>query len=283
MLDELNQFREQALLRDIPSADVERWTATARPCAALAPDGDGPVVGRFGGPLMLPVDAPDPSFPLVASIDCAALPRVATDLPLPPDGQLLLFAFPDIDEYPASMGQVVHVPAGTAVGEREKNPRFYVDIPEYRDICEAYPQDHLRLTAAVSLPYHCWIEAPEPPVVRPLPGHPYSEELRDVWLDMDGGTAGGRRLQIGGYASEECTDLDPVETAAEIAAEAEKVGDRAADAESESPAAGDWVLLADWDPGIRGREGSTVHWAIRRDDLAARRFDRAHVTVFWNP
>jgi hypothetical protein len=45
----------------------------------------------------------------------------------------------------------------------------------------------------------------------------------------------------------------------------------------------DWVLLADWYTGIERWEGATVHWSIQRDDLAARRFDRAVTTVFWNP
>jgi hypothetical protein len=31
------------------------------------------------------------------------------------------------------------------------------------------------------------------------------------------------------------------------------------------------------------REGSTLHWVIARQDLAERRFDRAHVSFFWNP
>ena len=94
---------------------------------------------QFGGDLALPVDAPDPQFPLVASIDCAALPEDATDLPLPPDGHLLLFAFPDYQDH-ASMGEVVYVPAGTAVEQREKNLHFYYELPEYQEICQAFPR-----------------------------------------------------------------------------------------------------------------------------------------------
>ncbi len=47
----------------------------------------------------------------------------------------------------------------------------------------------------------------------------------------------------------------------------------------------DWVLLADWQAGmdIQGWESATVHWVIQREDLAARRFDRAYTGVFWNP
>ncbi|MBP2338862.1 hypothetical protein JOF41_005040 [Saccharothrix coeruleofusca] len=30
-------------------------------------------------------------------------------------------------------------------------------------------------------------------------------------------------------------------------------------------------------------EEATVHWAIQRDDLAARRFDRTFASLYWNP
>ena len=90
MRDRLSRFRGEAIARGIPTDDVERWLATARPCATLTRDGDGPVVGRFGGPLLLPADTPDPATPFVASIELAALPSDMTDLPLPCDGQFPL-------------------------------------------------------------------------------------------------------------------------------------------------------------------------------------------------
>ncbi|MFD0431623.1 hypothetical protein ACFQ60_43730 [Streptomyces zhihengii] len=58
MIEKLDRVREKALARGVPSADVERWLAAARPCVTLAPDIDGPVVGRLGGPVLLPADAP---------------------------------------------------------------------------------------------------------------------------------------------------------------------------------------------------------------------------------
>jgi hypothetical protein len=69
--DRLSPFRDEALSGGIPAGDVERWSTLARPCATLTRSGDGPVVGRFGGPLLLPADAPDPAHPFVASIDLA--------------------------------------------------------------------------------------------------------------------------------------------------------------------------------------------------------------------
>src|SRR5690349_20802050 len=137
MLERLAPFRAAALKRGIPSADIERWIRTARPCATLTRHGDGPVVGTLGGPLLLPADAPDPWYPLVAAIDLAALPADATDLPLPPDGQLLLFAYPDTE----TDGEAVYIPAGTAVEERKGNP--YFEAEAYADVTAAFPRGPL--------------------------------------------------------------------------------------------------------------------------------------------
>ncbi|MEU4807223.1 hypothetical protein [Actinosynnema sp. NPDC023587] len=278
--DILGPFRDEALARGIPAGDVGRWIGIARPCATLTPSANGPVVARFGGSLMLPVDAPNPWFPLVATIDCEALPPDATDLPLPPDGQLLLFAFPLADEpSAATAGEALHVPAGTTVGKRENNPYFYGEIPEYEQVCRALPQGELRLATNVSLPHSGIKDVPEPPYSVPLPGHPRSEELVAVWWETRGKIASDGPLQIGGYGTDE-SGLDPVTSAAEIAADAERAGYRPT---AEPPDADDWVLLADWYPDVRGLEGTTVHWAIPRADLAARRFERTHVTTYWNP
>ncbi|SIN44553.1 hypothetical protein [Micromonospora cremea] len=119
-MEKLDRFREEALARDIPTADVERWLGTLHRRATLEPQVNGPVVGRLGGPLMLPPDVPDPEYPLVASLDLAALPQDATELPLPPDGQLLLFGCPEASAWSsaAPLGSAVYIAAGTAVEER---------------------------------------------------------------------------------------------------------------------------------------------------------------------
>ncbi len=282
MRDRLSPFRAKAIAQGIPADDVERWLDTARPCATLAQEGDGPVVGRFGGPLMLPADTPAPFYPFVASIDLAALPDDATDLPLPPDGHLLLFAFPQDDGDFATMGEAVYVPAGVAVEERDKDSWAWFEIEEYREIVEAFPRGQLRATPNVSLPYHYAVEIPEHPYSEPLPGHPRSEELAQVWEDTRDDIATWGPLQIGGYASEEAVHLDPVEGVVWCAVKAAEAGHWGGGAVV-SGAVEDWVLLADWDPCIEGREGATVHWVIQREDLAARRFDRTFATVFWNP
>ncbi|MEU8976103.1 DUF1963 domain-containing protein [Streptomyces monashensis] len=280
----LAPFREQALKRGIPPEDVERWIATARPSGTLVTSGDGQVVGRFGGPLMLPADAPDPRFPLIATLDCASLPEEVTGLPLPPDGRLLFFGFPEMTD-PHSAGEVVYVPAGTAVEERttEKLRVFGKEADEdyeYVSLHEQFPDDELRLSADVSLPYHHLVAEPETLDIVPFPGHPHCEELARAWDGVSDSITVEGPLRIGGYASHECTETDPVVDAAKDALRELAAQDPGA---AGLPAPGEWVLLAQWDVDLDDREGSTLHWVIPRQDLAERRFDRVHVSFHWNP
>ncbi|WP_063793473.1 DUF1963 domain-containing protein [Streptomyces hirsutus] len=281
--DRLRPFRDEAMAQGIPADDVERWLTTARPCVTLqrAEDGAEPVVGRFGGPLLLPVDVPTPQDPFVASIDLAALPVDGTDLPLPPDGHLLFFAWPETrDRRPA--GTVVYVPAGAAVTERDKSSWNSRGVAEYGAMFESYPQGPLRARVEASLPYHSFVALPGDPGYASLPGHPRCGELVEVWQDIQPDIAPGGPLQIGGYADEEAVEFDPVAVAASIAAKAVRRGHWDGPVSADSA---DWVLLADWYAGrcVEGWEGSTVHWVIQREDLAARRFGCVYTTVFWNP
>ncbi|WEH43203.1 DUF1963 domain-containing protein [Streptomyces sp. AM 2-1-1] len=280
--DRFGPFREEADARGIPADDVERWLGMARPCVTLTrADEAGPVAGRFGGPLLLPAEIPDPGHPLVASVDLAALPAGATDLPLPPDGHLLFFALPDPDA-DHSMGQVVHVPAGAATVRRDPDAWNAARNAEDEALCASYPEGPLRAVPDVSLPYHQFVLLPGEQDAEYLPGHPLCSDLVEVWEDTEESIAQAGPFRIGGYADEEAVEFDPVDIAAEAAARAVAAGRF----EGPVPAdAADWVLLADWSSGrhVRGREGSTVHWVIPREDLAARRFERVFATVFWNP
>ncbi|MEW1682540.1 DUF1963 domain-containing protein [Streptomyces sp. NPDC093594] len=281
--DRLRPFRDEAPAHGIPADDVERWLSTARPCVTLTPeDGPEPVVGRFGGPLELPADMPTPGYPFVASIDLAALPADGTDLPLPPDGHLLFFAWPEGD-FPDSAGQVVYVPEGATVTERDKHESWNPgDVDEYRAMFDSYPQGPLRARIDVSLPYHAHCTPPGERRSVLLPGHPRAEELVRVWEKTRDDIAPAGPMQLGGYADEEAVYADPVEAAVSAVKHAAQSGSWQA-AASADPA--DWVLLADWFAGedVAGHEGSTVHWVIQREDLTARRFDRAFVDVHWNP
>ncbi|MGX1116741.1 hypothetical protein RKD37_002104 [Streptomyces ambofaciens] len=252
----------------LPAEEVDRWIGHVRPCAVLTAGGDGPVAGRFGGPLLLPAEIPDPEYPYLASVDFAALPKDATDLPLPPDGRLLLFASLDETDGDGNCGQAIYVPAGTPVEERDKNTwSGYPGDDHYQKIVDSYPQGELRAGTEPDLPYHS------------LPGFPHADELVTVWCDTS-----DRRghLQIGGYADQEDSDPDPLETVARRAVRQADRGRWGGD-EPVSGAVEDWVLLAHWNPNISDREGADVQWGIQRADLEARRFDRTFSTVYWNP
>ena len=271
----LDQFRAEAIERNIPADDVRRWLELVRPCALLTGGGEGQVVGRFGGPVLLPAEAEDPRFPLIVTIDCAALPSDATDLPLPADGLLLLFGFPDSDGNDDSMGDVVHVPAGADVTERATYPPLY-PLDENVEIYQEFPQGEPHLTADVSLPFVGTVELPQAPWSAPLPGHPHSEQLAEVWADQWGGST----LLIGGHGTD-FNGGDAREAAAYFAGVAEQAGKRPGPGKT-SPDADDWVLLAECNVSRPGG-GAAIFWAIQRDDLIAQRFDRAHVVVDWNP
>jgi hypothetical protein len=270
MWDQLGLFRAKAIAEGTPAEDVERWlTAAARPCATLTRSGAGPVVGQFGGPLLLPADAPDPEKPYVGSVDLAALPAGITDLPLPADGRLLFFAFPDTEE--DTLGGVLHVPAGSPVAERDKLAWDSLGWDEHEVMMENFPQGPMRAVATVSLPYHH----------EELPGeHPRSEDLVAVRAGILADLPFEPSLQLGGYADEESIEHDPIAWAVTCAVEA---AEEAGWDEPLPDDVGDWVLLADWQADVRGYEGATVHWVIPRDDLAACRFDRVFTSVRYNP
>lgn len=111
--------------RGVPEAVAQELLADSRPCLHLVPfEGLTPAqqqqarpAARTGGLPCLPdgVDWPDGRQPLVLTIDCAALPREALDIELPPDGSLLFFA---AIEYEPESSAVLHVPAGLRTTQR---------------------------------------------------------------------------------------------------------------------------------------------------------------------
>lgn len=264
----LDRFREQALDRGVPADDVDRWMGLARPALRTAPDGGGPVVGRLGGPLMLPPDAATPAtvfrsghsaeYQLIATLDLAAVPPGATDLPLPPDGHVLLFANVELEDVRLA-GGAVHVPAGTPVEEREVSldyEPYEYDSPEELDEALRSTGD-LRLVPGVSLP-SCPLDA------ETQAAHPHAETLQEVWSEQ---SDEGGEWQLGGHAY----DFDGY-------------GDPARGSAFQEPGAGhsrpeDWVVLAQW----VGVPMGILYWTITRQDLEARRFDRVVVQMYANP
>lgn len=268
----LDRFREQALDRGVPAGDVDRWLGLARPKLRTARDGAGPVVGRLGSPLMLPPDVPTPAtewddpddpddpdeYQLIVTLDLAAIPPQATDLPLPPDGHVLLFANIELDDV-CLQGGAVYVPAGTPVEEREVSldyEPYEYDSPEELDDDLRRTGD-LRLSPGVGLP-DCAVDK------ETSARNPHAETLQDVWSEQ---SDEGGEWQIGGYAA----DFDGYGDPARASASFEEAGQRS------SPE--DWVLLAQW----VGVPMGILYWTITRQDLQARRFDRVVVQMYSNP
>ncbi|MFJ2575136.1 DUF1963 domain-containing protein [Streptomyces halstedii] len=282
--DRFRPFRERAIQEGIPADDVERWLTLARPCVALARDADddfGPVVGRCGGPLLLPDDVSEPPYPFVASVDLATLPPDAGVLPLPADGHLLFFALADDQMDHTSVGSVIHVPAGAQVSQRDKHAWNVKKYEEYDTLFRGYPEGELRARTDVSLPCHTCVFPPGQQSMVDIPGHPFCYDLVEAWEETRHEVVRSREIQIGGYADEEAADVDPVDSAVRTALYAAEHGYWKWPV-SDDPA--DWVLLADWyASGLRRREGATLHWVIQREDLIARRLERTFTTFAWNP
>ncbi|MEU8799636.1 DUF1963 domain-containing protein [Spirillospora sp. NPDC048819] len=276
--EKLDRFRRAALESGIPPEDVERWLELARRRVKLTTEAQGPPVGRLGGPVMLPPDlhvpALDGDLPehLIATIDFAALPEDVTNLPLPRDGHLLLFAFPDLD---GCDGSAVYIPAGTTVQVRHVEYDYDPgDLQADMDFDNEL-QGELHYREDVSLPDHSFIEKQE--IALDLAAHPRAEDLREVWSRIDSMTAeesGSVPLRIGGYALDNEGFGDPVVDCASN--HAGSPPDRRFKSE-------DWVLLAEWRPGLEHLWSAIVYWAIKRRDLEARRFDLVSVHMNANP
>ncbi len=242
--DPISRFRAEAAARGLAAGDVENWIRAALPAVYVAEGSEGPVVIRLGGNPMLPDGVPEPCCPFVAAVDCALIPPDAAGLPLPPDGQLLLFAAASVLGGARSLRRdcVVYVPAGTPTTER----------PFAETWRGAYPQRQLRAL----WPQLSWPDDEgdfdEDGEWRDVTG-----ELGGVWSDVTGRPpAWGWTLQLGGHPI--TRNYPP----------------------GEGPG-GDWVLLATWQCGdeVTELDGGLVHWVIRRKDLADLRFEETYITV----
>ncbi|MFC8571108.1 DUF1963 domain-containing protein [Streptomyces sp. NPDC057245] len=246
-------FRPRAAARGIPPHEVEAFIARIRPAVHLAVE-DGPLcVGRMGGAPMLPHDAPDPSLPFIFSIDCAALPAGATDLPMPPDGHLLFFAAVGVGGATGDAA-TCYVPAGTPTGPRSS--------PEPSTMNTPYPERPLRV-AGSGFSTSDGIDITEE-----------AEEEEDVDDDED-------PLVIAGVLGDEWGTLTEPESW--VAMPIQLGGWHESDLPGilEKKEGDDWVDLASWvcreDEALESvAEFTTFIWAIRRQDLAARRFDRVY-------
>jgi len=85
-------FRDAARAAGLPDETIDWWLPLARPRLHLSAEGDGPVLGRFGGTAAAPLG----QLTFLASVDLAAIPAGSHDLDLPRDGHLLFYSEQDI-------------------------------------------------------------------------------------------------------------------------------------------------------------------------------------------
>ncbi|WP_327394413.1 DUF1963 domain-containing protein [Streptomyces phaeochromogenes] len=235
----MDPFRDEARSRGLPEDEVERWLATDRRSAMLGLAGeappDGPLAGRLGGLPSMPDGEPVPDLPFLASVDLAAVPPGATDLPLPEDGTLLFFADTEDPWSDDDWHRLVYVPVGTPVSERASACEWLPEVLPARD---------LQLTLKPSLPNR-GSDTEE---------FPHGSELGSVWWKTCGEMTTDGPVQIGGFPwvwnADPVTDHD------------HGPGDWV-------------LLAEVGGEGVTEGELGVVHWVIRRDDLAGRHFDRA--------
>lgn len=129
----MDPFRDEARSCGLPEDEVERWLGTVRRSAMLSLAGEAPpdglLAGRLDGLPPMPNDEPVPDLPFLASVDLAAVPSSATDLPLPENGTLLFFADTEDPWSGDDWHRLVYVPVGTPVSERGSANEW---LPEVR-------------------------------------------------------------------------------------------------------------------------------------------------------
>ncbi|BEL05479.1 YwqG family protein [Actinoplanes sichuanensis] len=267
----------------LPPAVADTWIGLLRPAVRFrrAEVGDV-VVGQLGGAPALPEDLEWPRStagrPLgfVAGVDLARVPTGSLDIPLPADGRLLMF-YRDPSEDPDKRfwisdpvpvrqpptGHLVFGPAGTQTTTRtEPGAAVYPEIPLAMEVTATGPDwDHPALEQAVA----DLSEADRRFMAEPS----NSDDFRDE-LSMRTETP---HHYLGGYAH-------PVQRSVEFAAAMQRLGSGVS---SSDPALWDearqWTSLmqidSDDDAEMMWGDSGSLYWVIRRDDLAAGRFDAA--------
>jgi uncharacterized protein YwqG len=280
----------QAARQYLTAEDAAAWIGLLRPAFHLREYVAGePVVGYLGGSPLLPEELEWPTWdghgPLtfIGAIDCGALPAKDLDIPLPEDGALLFFYFdgqiddsaeeledwtPATDTEKATLGaRVLYVPADAEMAERAAPEPLgaYGRILLGGDLIATEPDfDHPAFRAAFGDPYD--------------PASPHSALAGDDFDAAVDEVSEGRspNHQIAGYTSPVQGSVEnEAARAAYPVKDEQALGARAALAEQ-------LVLLAQIDSDDSNEmswgDAGVLYWLIRRDDLAARRFDTALFT-----
>ena len=273
--------------------NAKTWIELLRPGFHLREQNEGePLVGYLGGAPLLPADVQWPEWeghgPLsfVAAVDCGEIPVSELDIPLPDSGMLLFFYFNGVGEDavqyldPDSIKggtRVIFVPEGTADVAERPAPEGLEAFPRVlltgELIATAPDNENAALVAAFG-------EAGEDPAadddyteyptVGDADGDGFYDALTTFRRDHSPHhRVGGHSLPKAGSVTKEVTHVlapgdDDAAKAARKALLPELV--MLLQVDSDSRAAMEW--------GDTGR----LYWLIRRDDLAARDFDKATFT-----
>lgn len=256
----------------LPPRLAEEWIRLLRPTVKFRHSAEAdPTVAHRGGEPLLPPDMPWPTWEgegplsLIAGFDLGALPRGNLDLPdsgllyfFMFDGQLCESAMPSLDDEPQAH-RVVHIPAGTPV-ERRPPPRALRPTA-------AEPMAVSREFTAPSQASHILedhFDTDDPHISDALYGDDFNDAL-DLWEHMD--------HQLGGYPfSPQNPSLWDI-----VGDESLQTGPGELDAWRAE--CRQWLTLAQFPPDYESdlwcADTGYLYWYIRREDLAAHRFDRA--------
>ncbi|WP_282615113.1 DUF1963 domain-containing protein [Streptomyces sp. GESEQ-4] len=287
-MDLYGAFRAEAIEQGVSSADVDTYLADGRPCLRLG-RGPGPVAGWVGGLPVLPDgvawpradgrdhDVEAEPFPLAVTIDLAALPweglREALPFTLPATGLLQLFYLYSQDplsqrctgeEEALGFVRVIHVPDPGLAEQRA--------VPEYAH-AEKWPvpvHERVELRAALRIDIPGF--DPDYGIEKPgLPAdHPHAAVLKDLTLRFLPVGPWWEGVQVGGHAWGEQWECEDV-IAAELAPPGEDSSSKARQ-ERKQQVYREWLPLAQF--SVQDAKYTNARLMIRREDLAAARFDR---------
>lgn len=254
----------------LPPEMAAAWLSLLRPAVRLVhADRSQTPVGHLGGEPDLPPGAEWPYWdghgPLtyIAGLDLSLLPTRETDLGLPPGGHLLFFHFDgQLDNGQALVApgdpgsqagaRVLHVEAGHPTASRA--------TPEQ---IRPYPRVPLAAQVVVTAPSY------DHPVLHDTFGSDFTHTAqhplrRREFCSVIWSSDQIPLHQLGGYAW-------PVQGDVEYEVALPDDGHPR-----------DWILLAQFDSDATAQmlwgDSGILYWLIRRDDLAARRFDRTAFT-----
>lgn len=296
-MDYHQQFHRAAIEQGIPEDEVNKFAEFLRFAIWASGRPNGVPVGRSGGLPRLPVGMGWPSseygpLPFVASLDCAALPRV-DGLALPADGSLLLFlhhewaydTFSIADEQ--KFARIVYVPAGTDTATAEEPDH---DEEMFCNVTLDFVGRPYDLFATVNAELPSWFENDDEVSCSGDQEHlarnlAHRKELcglaRELWPESKGAAVylGGYSMGIGELTTDNMYTTPETRMAEDILEAREKTGELVVppdewDLRLEEEALRvmhEWVPLAQFVP----EEVYRARFLIRHDDLAAGRFDKA--------